>query len=71
MERAKETSKLLKETYVSFQSIPSKKSMKNMRECIKAYTKLRNKMYLQLEVMVKGLYRILQGFKNYYYPISN
>ncbi|OKA26747.1 hypothetical protein BJR05_11805 [Bacillus cereus] len=46
--------------------IPSQKAMKKMRERIKGYTEPRNKLYLQLEEMVKGLNRILQGFKNYY-----
>jgi len=46
--------------------IPSQKAMKKMRERIKRYTEPRNKLYLQLEEMVKGLNRILQGFKNYY-----
>ncbi|MEH7462632.1 group II intron maturase-specific domain-containing protein [Bacillus thuringiensis] len=46
--------------------VPSKKAMKNMRGRIKEYTEPRNKLYLQLEDMVKGLNRILQGFKNYY-----
>ena len=46
--------------------IPSQKAMKKMRERIKRYTEPRNKPYLQLEEMVKGLNRILQGFTNYY-----
>ncbi|MFD0767479.1 group II intron maturase-specific domain-containing protein [Bacillus sp. CGMCC 1.60114] len=46
--------------------VPSKKAMKNMRERIKKYTEPRNKLYLQLNEMVKGLNRILQGFKKYY-----
>ncbi|WP_306692623.1 group II intron maturase-specific domain-containing protein [Bacillus cereus] len=51
--------------------IPSQKAMKKMRERIKRYTEPRNKLYLQLEEMVKGLNRILQGFKNYYSVIFN
>ncbi|MED1407554.1 group II intron reverse transcriptase/maturase, partial [Bacillus mycoides] len=35
--------------------IPSRKAMKKMRERIKRYTEPRNKLYLQLEEMVKGL----------------
>ncbi|HDX9580805.1 TPA: group II intron reverse transcriptase/maturase, partial [Bacillus pseudomycoides] len=54
-----------KEMYI-MAHVPSEKAMKKMRERIKEYTKPRNKLYLQLEDMVKGLNRILQGFKNYY-----
>ena len=52
--------------------IPNKKAMKNMRRKIKEYTAPRNKLFWDLEDMVKGLNRKLQGFKNYYFisPIS-
>ncbi|WP_306199023.1 group II intron maturase-specific domain-containing protein [Bacillus sp. WLY-B-L8] len=33
---------------------------------IQKYTEPRNKLYLQLNELVKGLNRILQGFENYY-----
>ena len=37
-----------------------------MRAKIKAYTEPRNKLYLDIKELVKGLNRKLQGFKNYY-----
>lgn len=46
--------------------IPKKNSMKKMRAKIKAYTKPRNKLFLDIKELVKGLNRKLQGFKNYY-----
>jgi group II intron reverse transcriptase/maturase len=46
--------------------IPKKNAMKKMRAKIKAYTEPRNKLYLDIRELVKGLNRKLQGFKNYY-----
>ncbi|KAB2327893.1 group II intron reverse transcriptase/maturase [Cytobacillus depressus] len=46
--------------------IPKKNAMKKMRAKIKAYTKPRNILYLDIRELVKGLNRKLQGFKNYY-----
>lgn len=46
--------------------IPKKNAMKKMRAKIKAYTAPRNKLYLDIRELVKGLNRILQGLKNYY-----
>ncbi|PLR75543.1 group II intron reverse transcriptase/maturase [Bacillus sp. V3-13] len=46
--------------------IPTKKAMKKMRSNIKEYTEKRNKLYLDMDELVKGLNRRLQGFKNYY-----
>lgn len=46
--------------------IPSKKSMKKMRKQIREYTAPRNKLFMDMTDMVKGLNRRLQGFKNYY-----
>jgi RNA-directed DNA polymerase len=40
--------------------------MKKMRAKIKAYTKPKNKLYLDICEFVKGLNKKLQGFKNYY-----
>lgn len=46
--------------------IPTKKAMKNMRYKIKEYTGKRNKLFLDMLELIKGLNRKLQGFKNYY-----
>ena len=46
--------------------IPKKNALKKMRAKIKAYTEPRNKLYLDIRELVKGLNRKLQGFKNYY-----
>lgn len=46
--------------------IPKKNAMKKMRAKIKAYTGPRYILYLDIQEMVKGLNRILRGFKNYY-----
>ncbi|WP_251026579.1 MULTISPECIES: reverse transcriptase domain-containing protein [unclassified Bacillus (in: firmicutes)] len=46
--------------------IPKRNAMKKMRAKIKAYTEPRNKLYLDISDLVKGLNRKLQGFKNYY-----
>lgn len=46
--------------------IPKKNALKKMRTKIKAYTEPRNKLYLDICDLVKGLNRKLQGFKNYY-----
>lgn len=46
--------------------IPSKKAMKKMKMKIKEYTSPRNKLFMDIKELVKGLNRILQGFKNYY-----
>ncbi len=46
--------------------IPKKNAMRKMRAKIKAYTEPRNKLYLDIRDLVKGLNRKLQGFKNYY-----
>ncbi|MGY6210927.1 group II intron reverse transcriptase/maturase [Cytobacillus firmus] len=46
--------------------IPKKNAMKKMRAKIKAYTEPRNKLYLDIGELVKGLNKKLQGFKNYY-----
>ncbi|MBS4040698.1 MAG: hypothetical protein KGZ81_08865 [Flavobacteriales bacterium] len=53
------------EVYV-LNHIPSKKAMKKMRKKIKEYTEPRNKLYWDMEDMIKGLNRKLRGFKNYY-----
>lgn len=45
---------------------PKRNAMKKMRAKIKQYTEPRNKLYLDLRELVKGLNRRLQGFKNYY-----
>ncbi|WP_425622745.1 group II intron reverse transcriptase/maturase [Brevibacillus borstelensis] len=52
--------------------VPAKKAMKEMRRKIKEYTAPRNKLFLSLEELVKGLNRKLRGFKNYYFisPIA-
>ncbi|MTW88412.1 group II intron reverse transcriptase/maturase, partial [Virgibacillus dakarensis] len=46
--------------------IPSKKAMKKMREKIKEYVGKNNKLSLDIEDLIIGLNRKLQGFKNYY-----
>lgn len=46
--------------------IPTKKAMKKMRANIKEYTEKRNKLYLDMDELIKGLNRKLQGMKNYY-----
>lgn len=46
--------------------IPSKKALKKMRQSIKEYTEPRNKLYWDLDKIIKGLNPKLQGFKNYY-----
>lgn len=46
--------------------VPKKNAMKKMRARIKDYTAPRNKLYLDIRELVKGLNRILQGYKNYY-----
>lgn len=46
--------------------IPSRKAMRNMRSKIKENTSPRNKLYVDIRDLVKGLNRKLQGFKNYY-----
>lgn len=46
--------------------IPSKKAMKKMREKIKGYVGNNNKLFLEMNELIKGLNRKLQGFKNYY-----
>ncbi len=46
--------------------IPKKNAMKKMRAKIKAYTGPRYILYLDIQEIVKGLNRILRGFKNYY-----
>jgi group II intron reverse transcriptase/maturase len=45
---------------------PKRNAMKKMRAKIKAYTEPRSKLYLDLDELVTGLNRRLQGFKNYY-----
>ncbi|MGG3739470.1 group II intron maturase-specific domain-containing protein [Aeribacillus pallidus] len=37
-----------------------------MKMKIKEYTNPRNKLFIDIKELVKGLNRILQGFKNYY-----
>jgi RNA-directed DNA polymerase len=46
--------------------IPTKKAMKKMRTNIKEYTDKRSKLYLDMDELIKGLNRKLQGMKNYY-----
>lgn len=46
--------------------IPRKKAMNKMRAKIKEYTAPRYKLHMDMEDLVKGLNRKLQGFKNYY-----
>jgi RNA-directed DNA polymerase len=46
--------------------IPSRKAMKKMKMKIKEYTSPRNKLFMDIKELVKGLNQILQGFKNYY-----
>jgi group II intron reverse transcriptase/maturase len=46
--------------------IPKKNAMKKMRAKIKAYTKPRTKLYMDIHDLVMGLNKKLQGFKNYY-----
>lgn len=46
--------------------IPKRNAMKKMRAKIKAYMEPRNKLYMDIRELVKGLNRKLQGFKNYY-----
>lgn len=46
--------------------VPKKNAMKKMRLKIKTYTEPRNKLYMDIRDLVKGLNRKLQGFKNYY-----
>jgi group II intron reverse transcriptase/maturase len=53
-------------TYYAMSHIPKKNAMKKMRAKIKAYTEPRNKLYLDIKELIKGLNRRLQGFKNYY-----
>ncbi|MES9684305.1 group II intron reverse transcriptase/maturase [Gottfriedia acidiceleris] len=53
-------------TYYAMSHIPKKNAMKKMRSKIKAYTEPRNKLYLNIKELIKGLNRRLQGFKNYY-----
>ncbi len=53
-------------TYHAMSHVPKKNAMKKMRAKIKAYTEPRNKLYLDIKELIKGLNRKLQGFKNYY-----
>lgn len=53
-------------TFFIMNHIPSKKAMKKMRKKIKDYTEPRYKLFMDIEELVKGLNRRLQGFKNYY-----
>lgn len=46
--------------------IPTRKAMKKMRTNIKEYTDKRKKLYLDMDELIKGLNRKLQGMKNYY-----
>ncbi|MBT2726878.1 group II intron reverse transcriptase/maturase [Bacillus sp. ISL-75] len=46
--------------------IPKKNAMKKMRAKIKAYTEPRAKLYMDIDDLVMGLNKKLQGFKNYY-----
>jgi group II intron reverse transcriptase/maturase len=46
--------------------IPTKKAMKKMKANIKEYTEKRSKLYLDMDELIKGLNRKLQGMKNYY-----
>jgi group II intron reverse transcriptase/maturase len=46
--------------------VPKKNAMKKMRARIKEFTEPRNKLYLDIRELVKGLNRILHGYKNYY-----
>lgn len=45
---------------------PKRDAMKKMRAKIKAYTEPRGKLFLDIDELIKGLNRRLQGFKNYY-----
>jgi group II intron reverse transcriptase/maturase len=47
--------------------VPSKKAMKQMRQKIKEYTEPRNKLYWDMDELVQGLNRKLEGFRNYYH----
>jgi RNA-directed DNA polymerase len=47
--------------------VPSKKSMKQMRQKIKEYTEPRNRLYWNMDELVQGLNRKLQGFRSYYH----
>ncbi|MCF6095018.1 hypothetical protein L1765_13715 [Microaerobacter geothermalis] len=53
------------EIYV-FCHIPSKKAMKKMRQQVKDYLAPRNKLYVDIQDLVKGLNRKIYGWKNYY-----
>mgnify|MGYP001164604324 FL=1 len=53
-------------TFFIMNHIPSKKAMKKMRKKIKDYTAPRYKLFMDIEDLVRGLNRKLQGFKNYY-----
>ncbi|UYZ22799.1 group II intron reverse transcriptase/maturase [Mesobacillus jeotgali] len=53
-------------TFYVMNHIPKRNALKKMRAKIKAYTEPRNKLYLDICDLVKGLNRKLQGFKNYY-----
>lgn len=46
--------------------VPKKNAMRKMRARIKEFTEPRNKLYLDIIDLVKGLNRILIGYKNYY-----
>lgn len=53
-------------TFYAMSHIPTKKAMKKMRESIKEYTRKRSELYLDMDELIKGLNRKLQGMKNYY-----
>ncbi|RKQ27484.1 group II intron reverse transcriptase/maturase [Oceanobacillus halophilus] len=46
--------------------IPTKKAMNRMREKIKEFVAKNHKLTLEMDELIKGLNRRLQGFKNYY-----
>jgi len=46
--------------------IPSKKAMRQMRQQVKEYLAPRNKLYVDIQDLIKGLNRKVQGWRNYY-----
>ncbi|WP_257346617.1 reverse transcriptase domain-containing protein [Pseudalkalibacillus decolorationis] len=53
-------------TFYFMWHIPKKGAMKKMRAKIKAYLEPRNRLYMDIQEVVKGLNKKLYGFKNYY-----
>ncbi|WP_226530909.1 group II intron reverse transcriptase/maturase [Metabacillus niabensis] len=53
-------------TFYTMSHVPTQKAMKSMRKRIKDYISPKGKLCMDIDDLIKGLNRILQGFKNYY-----